>query len=223
MSVSNSCPPCPNTNSASSISSSYTTKNVQDRNDTSQSCHTQTGINDLNSKIDKCTSTSELNRNLNFAKNTIKFEEDIVMLRATIGDSLLMGDAIYGKHGVDDIAKQVKARNNELKTKKDILMNDIDKKEAIIERSNRDFSDVKDTIPEIQKKTYINFIEDYTLASVVTSYLFMIISVIYIYTLKSYELSSKDSYTSWVSPLLQSIIGSSFLTCFMYIILYYFS
>ena len=102
-------------------------------------------------------------------------------------------------------------------------MNDIDKKEAIIERSNRDFSDVKDTIPEIQKKTYINFIEDYTLASVVTSYLFMIISVIYIYTLKSYELSSKDSYTSWVSPLLQSIIGSSFLTCFMYIILYYFS
>ena len=59
--------------------------------------------------------------NANFAQNAFKLQQDIEMLRATVGDSLTMGDSIYGQFGVDDITKQVKARNDELKAKKEKL------------------------------------------------------------------------------------------------------
>ena len=52
----------------------------------------------------------------------------------------------------------------------------INKKEAIIERSNRDFTDIKDTLPETQPKKVLHFIEDYTLAFVTIAYLFMIVA-----------------------------------------------
>ena len=161
--------------------------------------------------------------NLNFLNDVDKLHEDIIMLRANVNDSIIMGNSMNVLYGGETITKQVKDRNTELKAKKEEIINDIDKKEAIIERSDRDFSDVKDTLPEKQPKKYINFIEDYTLAVVVLSYLFMIISVIYVYVLKMYDTSPKDSYKNWIFPLLQGIIGSSFLTCFMYIMIYYFS
>ena len=142
---------------------------------------------------------------INFSNNVNKLHDDTIMLRAHVHDSLLMGNVVYSKHG-DDITKQVKDRNEELKEKKEHIMNDIDKKEAIVE-----------------PKRYIHFMEDYTLAVLVISYLFMIISVIYLYVLKSYDISPKDSYKQWVFPLIQATIGSTFLTCFMYIILHYFS
>ena len=159
---------------------------------------------------------------IHFSNNVNKLHDDTIMLRAHVHDSLLMGNVVYSKHG-DEITKQVKDRNDELKVKKEHIMNDIDKKEAIVERSNRDFSDIKDTLPEKQPTTYIHFMEDYTLAVLVISYLFMIISVIYLYVLKSYDISPKDSYKQWVFPLIQATIGSTFLSCFMYIILRYFS
>ena len=161
--------------------------------------------------------------NLNFLNDVDKLHEDIIMLRANVNDSIIMGNSINVSYGGETIIKQVKDRNTELKAKKEEIINDIDKKEAIIERTDRDFADVKDTLPERQPTRYINFIEDYTLAVVVLSYLFMIISVIYVYTLKIYDASPKDSHKNWIFPLLQSIIGSSFLTCFMYMMIYYFS
>ena len=187
----------------------------EDRNVTSAVCRSvPNGMSGLYSNIDKCISPAELNKNQNFAQNTFKLQQDIEMLRATVGDSLLMGDAIYGQFGVDDITKQVKARNEELKAKKEKLGTVIDKNEAIIERSNRDFTDIKDTLPETQPKKVLHFIEDYTLAFLTISYLFMIVAAIYVYTLTS-EFK--------VTALLQGIVSSAFLTCFMYIALYYFS
>jgi hypothetical protein len=187
----------------------------QDRNVTSSVCRSApNGMSGLYKNIDICTSNTELNKNQNFAQNTFKLQQDIEMLRATVGDSLLMGDAIYGQYGIDDITKQVKARNQELKAKKEKLGVDIDKKEAVIERSNRDFTDVKDSLPETQPKKVLHYIEDYTLAFLTIAYLFMIVAAIYVYTLTS-EFK--------VTAILQGIISSSFLTCFLFIILYYFS
>ena len=98
--------------------------------------------------------------NLNFLNDVDKLHEDIIMLRANVNDSIIMGNSINVSYGGETIIKQVKDRNTELKAKKEEIINDIDKKEAIIERSDRDFSDVKDTLPEKQPKKYINFIED---------------------------------------------------------------
>jgi hypothetical protein len=197
------------------ITPSKMTEGFQDRSVTSAVCRSvPNGMNGLYKNIDICISPNEANNNANFAQNAFKLQQDIEMLRATVGDSLTMGDAIYGQFGVDDITKQVKARNDELKAKKEKLSDNINKNEAIIERSNRDFTDIKDTLPETQPKKVLHFIEDYTLAFVTIAYLFMIVAAIYVYTLTS-EFKG--------IAILQGIVSSAFLTCFMYIALYYFS
>lgn len=175
-------------------------------------------LKELNTNLEKCRSTEDKNRNTDFSKNTIKLQNDIVMLRASIGDSLLMGDSIYGTHGVSEITNQVQSRNTELKVKKDIIKDRIIKNEAIIERSNRDFSDVKDTLPETQPKTLLHFIEDYTLAFLVMAYLFMLIALNYLYYVSSQvQYTASFNYTA----LLRGIFGSGIITVIMGIILYY--
>jgi hypothetical protein len=188
---------------------------AQDRNVTSSVCRsTPNGLNNLNTQIDQCTSSVELNRNMNFAANTFKLQKDIDMLAASVGDSMMMGDSVFGKFGVADVTKQLKARVIELRNRKDELKTAIDKDEAVIERSDRDFSDVKDTLPETQPKRFLNFIEDYTFAILIMSYLFMIIAAIYVYTL-----ISDNKLVAFGKSLLSSV----FLTCFMFMMLYYFS
>ena len=152
----------------------------EDKNATAAVCRSvPNGLNALNSQINDCTTTTELNRNTNFASNTFKLQKDLESLTGTVGDSM------FGQFGYQDIAKQVKERHIELKTKKETLLKEVDKNESIIERSNRDFSDVKDTIKEPQSKKVLRFVEDYTMAFVVIAYLFMIISIIYVYTASS--------------------------------------
>lgn len=187
----------------------------EDRNLSSAVCRsTPNGLNNLSTQIDSCTSTTEQRRNENFAEKTFKVQKDIDYLSAGVADSLMLGDSIFGNMGAAEITKQVKARNEELKAKKQKLMEHVDKSEAIIERSNRDFSYVKDTLPETQPKKWLRFIEDYTLAILVMAYLFMIIAGIYVYTVVAERK---------LVAFGQSFVGSIFLTCFMAMLLYYFS
>ena len=170
------------------------------------------GLSNLNSKIDTFTSETEKNRNNTFAANTVRLEEDIISLRAITNDTLIMGDTMFGQFGYNDIAKQVKERNSDLNKKKAILSKEIEKGEAIIDRSNRDFMDVHDTVPEPQPQKTLRFIEDYTLAILTISYFFMIIAVIYIYTIRSeFKLVAFG----------KSFVGSIFLTMFLFIFLFY--
>jgi hypothetical protein len=173
---------------------------------------TPNGLNTLNGEINNCMSTTELNRNTNFAENTFKLQQDITTLSGTTGDSLTMGDTMFGQFGYNDIAKQVQSRNNELKKKKEQISKDVEKGNAIIERSNRDFADVKDTISEPQPKRVLRFIEDYTLAILVISYIFMIITIIYMYTITS-EIK--------LVAFGKAFVGSIFLSMFLFMLLFY--
>jgi len=158
-------------------------ESFENRNDAAYVCHSAAnGLTDLNSKIDKCTTTTEQTRNNSFATNTFKIKKDIEILQANVGDSLMMGDSIFGKAGHAEIIREVKERNHDLKSKKETVMKDVDHKESIINRSNRDFTDVKDSLPETQPKKVLHFMEDYTLAILLMAYLFMVISCIYMYT-----------------------------------------
>jgi hypothetical protein len=143
---------------------------------------TPNGLNALNGEIQNCTSSTEQKRNNNFAANTIKLQQDISGLSGSVMDSLTMGDTMFGQYGYNDIAKQVKGRNTELKTKKDKLFNEVEKGESIIEKTNRDFEDEYKTVSKPQPKKVLRFIEDYTVAILVISYLFMIIAGIYVFT-----------------------------------------
>jgi hypothetical protein len=148
----------------------------------------------------------------NLATHIVKIRQDIDSIRGSINDSLLMGDSMFGSYGHIDITKQVKERNTELKNKKESLTKDIYKKEAIVQRSNREFSDVRDTLPEIQPKQKLHFIEDYSLMLLSISYLFMIIIFIYTYT------ATADIK---LNAFFKSLLGSCLLTILSFILLYY--
>jgi hypothetical protein len=185
----------------------------EDKNIAASVCRsTPNGLNDLNSKIEQCTTTTEQTRNTNFAENTFRLQKDIESLTGTVGDSLTMGDSMFGQFGYQDIAKQVKDRNHELKSKKDLLLKEVEKGESIIERSSRDFSDVRNTLPESQPKRALHFIEDYTLAILTISYLFMIIAIIYVYT-ASAEIK--------LVAFGKASIGSVLITIFLFVLLYF--
>ena len=148
----------------------------------------------------------------NFTKDLMNTASDIKGLQASITDALLMGDQIVGQQGNRDVVKQSKERNKELTETKNELEADIRKKDAIINRTNRDFTDVKDTLPQTQEKKALNVIEDYTMALLAITYLFMIIAYIAWYTSTS---------TEKVSGLIQAIVSSIVVTMLFILLLYY--
>jgi len=155
---------------------------------------------------------TEKTRNDTFATYTVKLNEDIISLRSTTTEALLMGDTMFGQFGYNDIANQVQERNNDLNNKKESLNKNIIKGESIIERSNRDFTEVHSTISEPQPRKTLRFIEDYTLAILAISYIFMIIAVIYIYTINAeFKLVAFG----------KAFVGSILLSMFLFIFLFY--
>lgn len=173
---------------------------------------TPNGLSNLNGEINNCMSSSEVKRNNNFAENTIKIENDIRGLSGSVMDSLSMGDTMFGQYGYSDIAKQVKARNQDLNMKKDKLVKEIEEGEAIIERTNRDFEDEYKTVSRPQSKKMLHFIEDWTVAILIISYLFMIIAAVYILT------SISDNKILTFGKL---FVGSILFSMFMFMILFY--
>jgi hypothetical protein len=194
--------------------SSLTNDTSADQRNTSSSlCRAKpNGLNDLFSSIDSCTSTTEQQRNNDLASTTTQLKQDITALQANITDSLHMGDAMFGSYGYADITKQVTARNDELKSKKQALLTDIKKKEAIVERSNRDFTDLKDSLPDPQPTRLLHVLEDYTLAVLFVSYLFALLAGLYVYV----SLAESKGIA-----LLKGIAGSTIFTAFAFMVTFY--
>ena len=195
------------------MSSATNVDSVTQRNNSAAVCRSNpTGLSSLFTSIDNCTSTAELERNTTFVSKTSNIKQDISALQANITDSLLMGDNMFGSMGNGMVTKQVDMRNEELKTKKGDLTRTIKKNEAIMERSNRDFTYVKDTLPETEPKKVLHVLEDYTLAVLILSYLFMSLAGIYLYV----TLSSNK-----VLALSQGVIGSAALSAFLFMVLFF--
>jgi Icc-related predicted phosphoesterase len=150
----------------------------------------------------------------NLGEQVVNLDNDLTSLRGNIINSLMMGDSIFGEAGHVDIKNEVKKRNNELKQERDQLRDNIDKKEVIIQKNNRDFSDVKDTLPEIQPNQKIRVIEDYTVAFLTISYLFMGIAFIYFYTA-----TSTEKINAFFKALLIFIIISLIFLLILYYVL----
>lgn len=110
-----------------------------------------------------------------------ELRSDILTIRGQIEDGIVMGNSMFGQYAHADVASEVSDRLNQLKKQKEELGKDIRQKEALIERSNRDFSDVKETLPPTQERQRVRFMEDYTVMFLSISYVFMVISAI-VYT-----------------------------------------
>lgn len=154
----------------------------------------------------KCTTTTESNRNQTLGSMVSNVGSDINFIKSNIISALATGDAIFGEYGSSDIAKNIKQSNDELEEKKKEIEKEIANSEAVIERSNRDFSDVKNTLPDRATYSRLHFIEDYTVFFLLASYLFMVLLCGYLYVL-----SAEEKWTAFGQAAVVSVFGSLFL------------
>jgi hypothetical protein len=176
-------------------------------------CRNNNGIQTITNGLQKCMRQEETDRTNTLASNTLKLKMDIDSLNANVTDSLSLGDTMFGQYGSADVTEQLRKRNEDLTLQVQRLTKELDKNQAIIDRSNRDFIDVKRTLPEKQPKKLLHFIEDYTMALLAISYLFMTIIGIYYYSIVNDEFS--------ISKCLQSIGYSGLISIIMGMALYY--
>lgn len=115
---------------------------------------------------------------------------DIQALRQQVENGLALGDSMFGRFAHAEVAQEVGQRVTELQEKKEALEQDIKEKEALIQRSDRDFTDVKDTLPETLEQKRIRFVEDYTLLFLSLSYVFMVLSALTDYVLRAEQKST---------------------------------
>jgi hypothetical protein len=137
------------------------------------------------------------------AQSTIERKADLISdigkLRAQVEDGLAMGDSMFGQFAHVDVTNEVNRRLSDLKKKKRGLEQQLREKEAIIQRSNRDFSDVKDSLPETQERKRVQFVEDYTMMFLLLSYVFMILSFIIFYVTLSEQKMKAFFYSLGIS------------------------
>ena len=133
-------------------------------------------------------------------------------IQSQIHDALTKGDSLFSIDTNNTLVHEASKRYKDLSKRVDILNREIEKKQQIIDRVDRDFSDVHDSVPQPEPKKMVNVFEDYTMALVVISYLFMVISFIYLYTVNS---------SNQVMAFIQSFVGSTVITLGMSILLYY--
>lgn len=142
-----------------------------------------------------------------------QLKDGIKQILGKANNALMMGDTVFTVQGNEKgIIKDVKNRIDGLEKEKDELEQEIGKQHQHIQTSNRDFSDVKDTLPETQPDKFLYFIEDYTLAILSMSYLILVIAVI---SFRTYL--SSDAWTTF----LESFVGASIFTIFAFMLLYY--
>ena len=186
---------------------------MSDTTTTASVCRsTPNKLTDLYDTVTNCTSTDEQTRTKKIASNILKVEQDLIWLKSNITNSFAMGFSMFGNFGHIDIVNQVRDRNTELTAKMEGLKKRINEKEKLIQRTERDFIDTSDTLPEKQPKNSLRVLEDYTMAFLFMSYLFMIIIFIYSYTITSATIAK---------GLTESLIASGILSMISFLILYY--
>ena len=142
-----------------------------------------------------------------------QLKDDIKQILGKANNALIMGDTVFTVQGNEKgIVKDVKERIDVLEKEKIELEQEISKQHQRIQTSNRDFSDVKDTLPDTQPEKFLYFIEDYTLAILSMSYLILVIAFI---SFRTYL--SSDIWTTF----LESLVGCSIFTIFAFMLLYY--
>lgn len=169
-------------------------------------CRSTGKLSTVMSDLAKCTTSTESSRTQSLGSTVTTIASDINYLKQNITDTLLTGDAIFGQYGSADITKSVQQSNIELEEKKKAIEKEIANNEAVIERSNRDFSDVKNTLSDRPTYSRLHFIEDYTVFFLVASYLFMILLCGYLYVL-----SADEKWTAFGQVAAASVFGTLFL------------
>jgi hypothetical protein len=153
----------------------------QSASDIAAMCKSTNKIPELQSSLNECRSPEEASRSNSFIVSTTNPKSDFDMLNANYNNLIVSGDALFGTMPNDTAIKQVKQRNLDLKKRLDDIKTNIKSKEAVIERTNRDFIDTKESQPEKEDDKKIHVLDDYTLIVLLISYIFMALTFVFWY------------------------------------------
>lgn len=149
--------------------------------DAASQCKSLNKIPGLYTQLQECANTTELNRMKSFVDDTNNPNADFQSMSAIYGDLLLSGDSILGASPDQSTLDQVRMRNEDLKDRKVKLEANSNTNIAIIERTDRDFIDAKDQLPDTLAQKTVHVLDDYTLVVLSVAYIFFILTMMYWY------------------------------------------
>lgn len=138
-------------------------------------------INELQTSLNTCRSVEETKRIGNVIHSMSHLKEDFEQLTASYNDLILTGDKLLGQGSEGQLIEEVVARNGEMKDKIEQLEEEIKKDDSTAERLNRDFIEDATSIASPLPNKRLHVIEDYTVAVLSTAYIFMALSITYLY------------------------------------------
>jgi len=126
---------------------------------------------------------------------------------AQFNDMVALGDKFYGTSANSTVLAEVSQRNKDLQATLETLQKDTKQLRATTERHERDFLDVKGSLPERIPTQRLNVLDDYTMLLLTVSYIMMALSIVFYY-------AQKNEYT--ISSILLGTIGMALITCIAY-------
>lgn len=144
-------------------------------------CKSTNTFTEALTKLATCTNSSEKTRNATFINNMTSIKSDFDNLNSMYTDLITSGDSLFGTLPNQTALQQIKTRNEELTKRLSDLEGLVKKNDAIIERTDRDFIDAKDAMPETLVSKVAHVLDDYTLIALTVSYLFFALSAMYLY------------------------------------------
>jgi hypothetical protein len=128
---------------------------------------------------------------------------------AQFNDLMATGDKFLGAAPSSSALDEVRARNRELNTRVRKLGGQIEQSQARMEQMERDFLDVKATLPETLPNKIVHVLEDYTLAVLLLAYVFASLAVLFYY-------ANVNQYS--IKSILIGSVGVSTLGLFLYVL-----
>lgn len=177
-------------------------------------CKSTNEIPNLYASLQTCTNATETNQMNSFIQLTSHPKADFDQLVASYNDMIMSGDAIFGTAPNTTALQQVQSRNQELKKHTENLGKSIKEKEAIVERTDRDFIDTKETMPGTLKTKTVHVLDDYTLIVLCVAYVFFILTMVIWYSQQN-NYSAKAIGTSLVSAIILTALIYSLLINFL--------
>lgn len=128
---------------------------------------------------------------------------------AVFNDLMATGDTFFGTSPSATAVQEVSQRNKDLKKRQTTLMREVRQSTARMEQMERDFLDVKETLPETLPNQVVHVLEDYTLVVLIAAYLFGAVAVL-MYYIVSNGYSGKS--------ILIGTVGVSVFSVFLFIL-----
>jgi hypothetical protein len=180
------------------------------QNDAAALCKSQPNqIAQLTQGLASCRSSTESQRNdqlLFSIDDTLGFFSGQT---AVFNDLMATGDTFFGTSPSATAVQEVSQRNKDLKKRQTTLMRSVKSSSARMEQMERDFLDVKETLPETLPNQVIHVLEDYTLVVLIAAYLFGAVAVMMYYI-------GSNGYS--LKAILIGTVGVTVISLFLFIL-----